>query len=171
MSTNESVEVHLKIPKIIWDEVNQRAKLRKVARTQVIEESLREHLQRIRSLETTLGVKERELAEAKATLHPSKDMLVSLIEELLEPNTPIALGWEYERIARFFLSTLKRTGQIYIPIEAWHRIKEALPASRRAPLSQLTDYEQLCRILYPSNPLYFERCLLENKDIYLVKAP
>ena len=164
----EEVELHIKVPKDLIDELSKRAEQKRISRTELIEDSLREHLRRIRTLENVIAVREREIEELRGEIKPSKDMVTSLIEDLLQRPSNINLGWEYERIANFFIRGLTRYGHIYCPIEAWRRIKEALPPNRRNPFSPLSDYEQLCRILYPADPYYFERCLQNNKDIYLV---
>jgi len=167
----EFVELHVKIPQDVMKELNRWADQRRVARTQLIEDSLREHLRRISHLENTVAMKEKELAELEEEMQPAKDMIDSFIDGLLSPNSSeMTLGWEYERIANFFLRALRKKDHIYIPIDVWRRIKEALPPTRKNPFSPLTDYEHLCKILYPADPYYFERCLQEDHDIYLVKA-
>ena len=167
---DEEVDIHIKIPRNILDELTKRAEQKRISRTELIEDSLKEHLHRIKTLENIVVVKEKEIQELKDEIHPSNDMIESLIEDLLQQNQNISFGWEYERISRFFLRALTRFGHLYCPIDSWRKIKAALPISRHHPFSQFTDYEQLCRILYPADPFYFERCLQNNKPIYLVKA-
>jgi len=166
----EEVEFHVKIPRDLIDELSKRAEQKRISRTELIEDSLREHLRRIKTLENTIAVREREIEELKDGIQPSRDMITSLIEDLLQRGSEISVGWEYERIANFFIRALNRSEHLYCPIEAWRRIREALPPSRRNPFSPFTDYEQLCRLLYPADPYYFERCLQNNKDIYLVRV-
>ena len=168
--SGEEAELHVKIPRDLIVELSKRAEQRRISRTQLIEDSLREHLRRIKTLENVIAVREHEIEELKNEMQPSKDMITSLIEDLLQRSSDFSLGWEYERIANFFIRALTRSEHLYCPIEAWRRIKEALPPSRRNPFSPFTDYEQLCRILYPADPYYFERCLENNKDIYLVSV-
>ena len=164
----EDVELHIKIPRDLIDELTLRADERRMSRTELIEDSLREHLRRIKALENVIAVKEQEMEQLKDEIQPCRDMIGSLVEDLLQRPTNIGLGWEYERIATFFIRALTRYEHLYCPIEAWRKIKEALPPNRRNPFSPLSDYEQLCKILYPADPYYFERCLQSNKDIYLV---
>jgi len=168
--TDEEVDIHIKIPRKILDELTKRAEQKRISRTELIEDSLKEHLHRIKTLENIVAVKEKELQEINDEIQPSKDMIESLFEDLLQQNPNISFGWEYERISRFLLRALTRFGHLYCPIDSWRKIKAALPPGRRFPFSQFTDYEQLCRILYPADPFYFERCLQNNKPIYLVKA-
>jgi len=166
--SKEEVEMHIKIPRDLMKELSQRAEQKRISRTELIEDSLREHLRRIRMLQNAIAVKEQEIEEQKQKNQPSRDMNTSSILDILEQPTTIISGWEYERIANLFLRALDRFEHIFCPIEAWRKIKETLPPSRRAIFSQFTDYELLCRILYPQDPYYFERCLQTNKDIYLV---
>lgn len=164
----EDVELHIRISKDIIDELSKRAEEKRLSRTELIEDSLREHLSRIKTLENKITVKEQKIEELEDEIAPSKEMIKSLIKDLLQQNQTISMGWEYERVANFFIRALNRYKRIYCPIEAWKMIKEALPPNRRNPLSQLSDYDKLCKILHPDDHYYFERCLQNNQDIYLV---
>lgn len=170
-SESDSVEIHVKVPKALFEQLNEKAQQRSVSRTQLIEDSLKEHIQRIAYLENTLKVRESEAAELKGTVLPAKLMLESLIDDFLAPEgNHLALGWEHERITRFFSRALQNKGYIYIPWEVWARIKKALPPTRKSPFAPMADYDVLCRSLYPANPYYFEECLREHHDILLVRV-
>ena len=174
MSKNmKNAEIHVKIPRDILYEMTKRAEQRNTSRSAILEESLREHLMRINLLEHEVSIREKKISDLRNRIasQPSIDMIQSFVIDLLDNSqvNDLRLGWEFERVARFFLRALNRFGHIYIPIETWKKIKEGLPPSRRNPFSQLTDYEKLCRALY-NDPYYFERCIQNNEDIYLVKA-
>lgn len=161
-------ELHIKLPEDLIDELDRISEDERMSRTKIIEGSLREHFRRIRTLENTIAVKERKIEELEDKIAPSKDMITSLIEDLLQRNQNISRGWEYERVANFFIRALNRYKRIYCPIETWRKIKDALPPNRHNPLSQLSDYDKLCKILHSGDHYYFERCLQNNQDIYLV---
>jgi len=166
----EEGELHIKISSDLITELTKRAEQRRISRTELIEDSVRAHLSQIKTLENVIVVREREIKELKDKIKPSQDMITSLIKDLLQYTPNISLGWEYERIVNFFTRALTRFDHIYCPIEAWRKIKETLPSNRHNHLSPFTDYDQLCRLLYPADPYYFERCLQKNEDIYLGKA-
>ena len=63
--SKEEVELHIKIPRDLIKELSKRAEQKRISRTELIEDSLREHLRRIKTLENVIAVREQEIEELK----------------------------------------------------------------------------------------------------------